>query len=110
MPPDAAIDATAVERVLATVSVDDAGGDRTVVKVDRTFRTGLLHGRHTKPAAEHIGATARRAALERQRAAAAETLVAAEAVLAQTDREVALRDTWIGQAAASASRCRRSRT
>jgi uncharacterized protein (TIGR02680 family) len=67
-----AVDAGGLERVLQTISVTDkpGPGDPTVVTASGQFRTGILRGRHTKAEAEYIGMTARRAALERQRAKA----------------------------------------
>lgn len=82
--------ADAVARVLASISVDpadlDQADDRTVVTVDGRFRTGLLRGRHRVEVAEHIGTTARRASLERQRAEAAAALQTAEAERDESDR------------------------
>lgn len=61
-----------VQRVLDAISTDsiDATDGQTVVTTDGHFQIGPLQGRHTKPEAEHIGASARRAALDRQRAQA----------------------------------------
>src|SRR5690606_38619555 len=58
---------------------------QTVVTIDGRFRLGALRGRHAKTAAEHIGVTARRATLQRQRQAAADELAVAREALASTD-------------------------
>ncbi len=78
---------------LDTISTDpvdpgDPGGDHaTVVTADGRFRIGVLRGRHVKAEAEHIGAAARRAALERRRAEARSRRDAAREVLARTESE-----------------------
>lgn len=86
-------DASAVARLLDTISVTpaclDGDAGRTVVTVDGQFRVGMLRGRHHKVEAEHIGLTARRAALERQRAEARRRYGEALAILGATDRELA---------------------
>jgi uncharacterized protein (TIGR02680 family) len=90
---DAAVKAETVERLLASVSVDagDLGvsTERTVVTVDGRFQVGLLHGRHHKPRAEHIGTSARRAALERQRSELAGRWDEARRLLASTEQRLA---------------------
>jgi hypothetical protein len=68
-----------VERILSAISTDPAAGADTIVTVDGEFRVGAVRGRHTKPEAGHIGVTARRAALERQRAESALALDQAKA-------------------------------
>jgi energy-coupling factor transporter ATP-binding protein EcfA2 len=89
------VEALLVERVLDAISTspDDLTGDRdtTVVTVDGRFRSGIQHGCHAKGQAEHIGLTARRAALERQRAHVATELDDARAVVARTQAELAHR-------------------
>jgi len=101
------VDPAAVARVLDGISTrpDDlaAGSDRTVVTSDGRFRTGVLRGRHTKDRAEHIGVTARRAALARQRAEAEAALVEARRTVAGTDAERVRR----GELAAEAVAIRR---
>ncbi len=89
------VDARAVSRVLGAISTrahdlhaDTDGAPATVVTVDGRFRTGVLRGRHAKPVAEHIGVTARRATLERQRAEAQADLATATSRLAATDEEL----------------------
>ena len=95
----ATVEPDAVARVLATIPADPADldhvDDRTVVTVDGRFRTGILRGRHHVPVAEHIGVTARRAALERQRSEAATALRSAEAARDTTDRLLAATDDQI---------------
>ncbi|HEX6424962.1 MAG TPA: SbcC/MukB-like Walker B domain-containing protein, partial [Acidimicrobiales bacterium] len=102
------VDPAAVARVLDGISTrpDDmaAGGERTVVTSDGRFRTGVLRGRHTKDRAEHIGVTARRAALARQRAEAEAALAEARHTLAGTDAERVRR----GELAAEAVAIRRA--
>jgi uncharacterized protein (TIGR02680 family) len=83
-PPSAAIRA-----ILGAISIDAADllDDTTasaVVTLDGRFRVGPLRGRHVKGLAEHIGITARRAALERRRVEAAQALAAAQAVAERT--------------------------
>ena len=92
-----------VERLLASVSTDLASDAPTVISPTGDFRLAALRGRHAKPAAEHVGAGARRAALERQRALAAEALDAA----AETLRVRRLGHD-AAQAALEAARARRS--
>jgi len=57
-----------VERILRGISTDRTSRAATVVTVEGEFRVGSVRGRLTKAEAEHIGVTARRAALQRQRA------------------------------------------
>ncbi|MDH5672746.1 MAG: TIGR02680 family protein [Myxococcales bacterium] len=65
----------ALERVLDSISTElSAQGERTVMATGGEFRLGVLRGRHTKVEAEHIGVSARRRALERQRAEALQQL------------------------------------
>ena len=67
-----------VESILRAISTDPAAVTDMVVAIDGEFRVGSILGRHTKPEAEHIGVTARRAALERQRVESAFALEAAK--------------------------------
>lgn len=81
-----------VASVLASVSLDPADLDRIdgpdcVIVADGRFRIGPLIGRHAKSTAEHIGVTARREALERQRAEAARIAAEADAAVARSERE-----------------------
>lgn len=57
-----------VERILRAISTDANADAVMVATIDGEFRLGAVRGRHTKIEAEHIGVTARRAALERLRA------------------------------------------
>lgn len=68
---------TAVERILRAISTEPTGNADTMVSIDGEFRIGTLRGKHVKREPEHIGMTARRAALERQRAALAQELTQA---------------------------------
>jgi uncharacterized protein (TIGR02680 family) len=85
-PPHGGPERSAVEAALAAISVDadliNDGGSASVVTSDGRFRLGALRGRHAKAEAEHVGVTARRRRLERDRAAARAELAAAEATLA----------------------------
>ncbi len=94
-PPDApdpnAVTAT-VTQILRTISVDpaylDAHDEQTTVTTDGRFRIGVLRGRHHKTEAEHIGLTARRARLERQRRDARAAVDLARAALSATEDEL----------------------
>ena len=55
---------------------------------DGSFRIGSLRGRHSKESAEFIGVTARRAALERKRRKAAESLEHARAAVDRSRSEL----------------------
>ena len=66
--------ASGVLAVLESISVDLDSGEHSIVVADGSFRLGALTGRSLKTAAEHIGSTARRAALERRRKELADTL------------------------------------
>lgn len=89
------VDAQALAAVLAAISTDPADlvasvEDRpTVVTTAGEFRTGVLRGRHHKAEAEHVGVTARRAALERRRAEVAAQLDQARAAVERTDAGLA---------------------
>lgn len=65
--PHSAMRAT-VERILQVISTDLNADAATVATIDGEFRLGTVRGKHAKAEAEHIGVTARRAALERLRA------------------------------------------
>ncbi|GGW46157.1 TIGR02680 family protein [Streptomyces caelestis] len=72
--PDSGVTAERIERVLGAVALagagvhaDDAGpvdeateaGPHTVIGTDGSWRLGIAHGRHTKEAAEYVGAEVR---------------------------------------------------
>jgi uncharacterized protein (TIGR02680 family) len=84
-----------VTQILDSISVDpelfDSGDDLTLVATDGRFRVGVLHGRHAKATAEHIGIAARRATLDRQRTEAEAVLVDASAAVTATETERAQR-------------------
>ncbi|NLA37576.1 MAG: TIGR02680 family protein [Actinobacteria bacterium] len=88
---------TAVQAVIDAISIDPAdladpdsnAGADAVATADGSFRLGPLVGRHTKTMAEHIGVSARRAALERLRREAADDLTAAQQAVATTERDIA---------------------
>lgn len=79
------LDPAAIVDVLASISTATSGPAGTAVGTDGTFRIGALHGRHHKDVAEHIGTTARRERLERQRTEARLALASARSELAATD-------------------------
>ncbi len=89
---------SAVERILAAISTDPACGADTVVTSGGEFRIGAVRGKHRKAEAEHIGITARRAALERLRAEAARTLEEAEAVRDRLAAECAAAEAALAEA------------
>lgn len=87
-----AVESQLITRVLDGIStlesaLDDPG-DLTVVTTGGAFRTGRLRGRHAKSTAEHIGVTARWAALERLRQEAVEALAAARVTVEGTQGEI----------------------
>lgn len=89
-----------VERILRAISTDLATDAATVVTTDGEFRIGALRGKHAKPKAEHIGVTARRAALERLRT---ENALALDQAKSQRDciaAEVAAAQAALGEALA----------
>jgi hypothetical protein len=61
------IDAGSVQKLLESISCNPSSDAATLVTVDGEFRIGSLRGRHRKDRAQHIGATARLAALEKAR-------------------------------------------
>ena len=81
------VDEGLVAKLLESISCDIGGDAATAVAADGAFRVGSLRGRHSKERAEFIGVTARRAALDRARREAGETLERAEAVVARGEAE-----------------------
>jgi uncharacterized protein (TIGR02680 family) len=83
--------AGAVRELLDAISTDpddlDSPDEVTVVTDDGRFRVGVLRGRLHKDVAEHIGVTARRAQLERLRAAARAELDAATAAVEHAEAD-----------------------
>ena len=73
------VDPGLVAKLLESISHDADADAPTVIAPDGSFRLGGLRGRHAKEVAVHVGATARRAALERARHEAAAQLDAAVA-------------------------------
>ena len=59
-----------------------------MVATDGSFHVGALRGRHHKAEAEHIGTTARRAAIDRQRAEATALVTSARQQLVETDQQI----------------------
>lgn len=81
------VDEGLVAKLLESISCDIRGDAATAVAADGAFRVGSLRGRHAKERAEFIGATARRAALDRARREAGESLERAQAVVARREAE-----------------------
>jgi uncharacterized protein (TIGR02680 family) len=90
------VDPGGVAKILDSIATDLSVPAHTVTTVDGEFRIGSLHGRHHKHEAEHIGVTARRAAIERRRAAVELELTAAGEVLGATDLDLTARRRRIG--------------
>lgn len=78
----------AVERILRAISTDWAAEAQTIVTLDGHFRVGAVRGRYLKLEAEHIGLTARRGALARQRAESEQALERARAEQTRIAREL----------------------
>jgi uncharacterized protein (TIGR02680 family) len=91
------IDPGAVAKVLDSISTDLGTTADTIVSVTGEFRIGALRGRYAKPEAEHVGVTARRAAMERRRISAERDLAAADTVLAATELDLVARTSHIAQ-------------
>ena len=89
------VDSGAVAKLLDSISTDLDAPAHTVVTVTGEFRVGALRGRHNKTEAEHVGVTARRAAIERRRAITARDHAAATEVVRTTDGELIERDALI---------------
>lgn len=89
----------AVERILRTISTDPTSHADTVVNIDGEFRVGIVRGKHVKAEPEHIGLTARRAALARQRAE-----VAVELEQARHARDRVANESEVAQAALDEAR------
>ena len=85
----AEVDEGLVAKLLESISCDIRGDAATAVAADGAFRVGSLRGRHSKERAEFIGVTARRAALDRARREAGESLEQAQAVVARSEAEQA---------------------
>ena len=83
------VDEGLVAKLLESISCDIRGNAATAVAADGAFRVGSLRGRHAKEQAEFIGATARRAALDRARREAGESLERAQAVVTRREAEQA---------------------
>ncbi|MEO6125639.1 MAG: TIGR02680 family protein [Ilumatobacteraceae bacterium] len=76
------IDGAQIDAILDSISTDETSDAPTVVSTDGWFRIGAMTGRWTKPAAEHIGVTARREAVERMLADLTARIETAEISLA----------------------------
>ena len=64
------VDEGSIRKLLESISYDPASDAAALATLDGTFRVGSLRGVHRKERAEHIGSTARRAALGQARAEA----------------------------------------
>ena len=84
-----AVDEDVVAKLLRSISTNLSSSARNSVDVAGNFRLGALRGRHVKERAEFIGVTARRAALARARADAAEQLRHAGDIVAGRQTELA---------------------
>lgn len=82
-----AVDEGLVAKLLDSISCDLSSSAPTVVALDGGFHLGSLRGRHTKQRAEFVGATARRAALDRARQEASEHLARAQAAVSASEAE-----------------------
>lgn len=94
----AEVDEGLVAKLLESISCDIRGDAATAVAADGAFRVGSLRGRHSKDRAEFIGVTARRAALDRARREAGESLEQARAVVARSEAERAERKASLEEA------------
>lgn len=94
----AEVDEGLVAKLLESISCDIRSDAATAVAADGAFRVGSLRGRHSKERAEFIGVTARRAALDRARREAGETLERARAVVARSEAERADRKASLEEA------------
>lgn len=92
------VDEGLVDKLLESISCDIRSDAATAVAADGAFRIGSLRGLHSKERAEFIGATARRAALDRARREAGETLERAQAVVARREAEQAGRQASLEEA------------
>lgn len=92
------VDEGLVAKLLESISCDVRGDAATAVAADGAFRVGSLRGLHSKERAEFIGVTARRAALDRARREAGETLERAQTVVARREAERAGRKASLDEA------------
>ena len=85
---EGAVDEGSIRKLLESVSYDPSSDGATLATLDGAFRVGSLRGRHRKDHAEHIGATARRAALRKARAEAQSRLEEARAAVRRSLAEL----------------------
>ena len=85
---EGAVDEGSIRKLLESVSYDPSSDGATLATLDGGFRVGSLRGRHRKDHAEHIGATARRAALRKARAEAQSRLDEARAAVGRSLAEL----------------------
>ena len=64
------VDEGSIRKLLESISYDPSSDAAALASLDGAFRVGSLRGAHRKERAEHIGSTARLAALEKARAEA----------------------------------------
>ena len=82
------VDRGRLQALLGSITTNLETAASTAVTVDGSFRVGALHGRHHRDVVEHIGASARMAALERRRAAVRHECEQAHKVLGATNDEL----------------------
>ena len=82
------VDEDSVRKLLESISWDPSSDAAAVVTAQGEFRVGSLRGRHRKDRAEHVGATARRVALDRARADAQLRLEEASLAVGRTRDEL----------------------
>lgn len=80
-----------VSRVLSAISTEMSSAAHTVVTTSGEFRVGALQGRHAKQVVEHVGASARLAALVRRREAVQAKLEEASRSASETRSELETR-------------------
>ena len=83
------VDGDSIRKLLESISCDPSSDAGTLATLGGAFRVGSLRGLHRKDRAEHIGATARRAALERARAEARRRLDEAAGAVQRSVEELA---------------------
>ena len=83
------VDPDSIRKLLESISCDPSSEAGTVATFGGAFRLGSLRGRHRKDFAEHIGAEARRAALDKARAQARRRLDEAAAAVRRSLDELA---------------------
>ena len=83
------VDEGSIRKLLESISYDSSSDAAALATRDGAFRVGSVRGAHRKERAEHIGSTARLAALENARAAARGRLDEASEAVRLSRRELA---------------------